>query len=124
MAPDSQPYFVRKTYHHFLHSRMTLDSEIRIRDKAEAMRVYARQAKDFELGNWASEIRIRAERRLGEMLKAQKKSGGMRDGGTAMKARSQPNTEFPTKLSELGISKSLSSRAQAIAEVPEAEFEP
>jgi len=35
----------------------------KFRDKAEAMRAYAKQAKDFEMANWAAEIRIRAERK-------------------------------------------------------------
>jgi len=87
------------------------------------MRAYAKQAKDFDMANWAAEIRIRAERKLGGMLKAQKEACGMRDGGSAMKARSHGDSELPPKLSDMGITHSMSSRAQAIASVPEAEFE-
>ncbi|TPN69767.1 hypothetical protein FJ980_32865, partial [Mesorhizobium sp. B1-1-5] len=39
-----------------------------LRDKAEAMRAYARQAKNKDLEADAAEIRIRAERRLGELI--------------------------------------------------------
>jgi hypothetical protein len=100
-----------------------------LRDKAEAMRIYGMQAKNKTLEIDAAEIRIRAERRLGEMIAAQKSSGGMSTGAagagvnqhTPQEVRSSLTTA-PT-LADAGISKDLSSRAQKIAAVPEAEFE-
>ena len=46
----------------------SIDEVKTIRDKVEAMRAYGIQAKDNELINLASEIKIRAERKLGELL--------------------------------------------------------
>ncbi len=108
-----------------------------IRDKAEAMRVYARQAKDRQLEIDAAEIRIRAERRLGEMIQAQKKTVGLNVGakgsivtGTSRgplkivtgTSRGPLKDDRPT-LADAGISKNLSSRAQKLAAVPEDKFE-
>jgi hypothetical protein len=40
-----------------------------IRDKAEALRLYTRQANEgLQLQNWCAEIKIRAERRIGQLL--------------------------------------------------------
>ncbi len=95
-----------------------------IRDKAEAMRVYARQAKDRQLEVDAAEIRIRAERRLGELIRAQQETVGLAKGGgdTSTGTRKVPVQEPPT-LAEAGISKKLSSRAQKLAAVPQDNFE-
>ena len=46
-----------------------------IYDKSEAMRVYAIQSKNVDLELTAAEIRLRAERRLGELLIEEKKAG-------------------------------------------------
>jgi hypothetical protein len=98
-------------------------------DKAAAMQAYGRMAKDKTLEIDASEIRIRAERRLGEMLSHQKSEGGLSKGAagvginqhSAKEVRSSVTTA--PKLADAGISKDLSSRAQKLAAVPEAEFE-
>jgi hypothetical protein len=83
--------------------------------------------KSLEVG--AAEIRIRAERRLGEMLASQKAEGGLSRGAagagvnqhTPAEVRSSVTTA--PKLADAGISKDLSSRAQKLAAVPEAQFE-
>lgn len=90
-------------------------------DKAAAMQAYGRMAKDTALEADAAEIRIRAERRLGELLIAQKAGPGLAKPG--VKINSVENDDRIPTLAEVGISKDLSSRAQKIAAVPEAEFE-
>jgi DNA repair exonuclease SbcCD ATPase subunit len=101
-----------------------------VRSKADAMRIYGMQAKNKSLEVDAAEIRIRAERRLGELLAEQKAGDGLNRGavGHAGPGRGNKNVVvthdrvLPT-LAEAGISKDLSSRAQKLAAVPKAEFE-
>ena len=107
----------------------TVDEAKDLRDKAEAMRAYARQAKNRQLEVDTAEIRMRAERRLGEIIKLQKETVGLNT-GTAGKGRPNlggsdevpPKNERPT-LAEVGIDKKLSMRAQKLAAVPEGKFE-
>lgn len=90
-------------------------------DKAAAMQAYGRMAKDKTLEVDAAEIRIRAERRLGEMLAdSDLQKGGRPPEKTGRVER--PVSKQPT-LADAGISKDLSSRAQKLAAVPEAKFE-
>jgi hypothetical protein len=90
-----------------------------IRDKAEAMAAYARQAKDSELIQYATEIKVRAERRCGELLARTEKHNG----GHAMKARSNDATEVPPTLAQMGLTKDESSRYQQLAAMPAEHFE-
>ena len=81
-----------------------------LRDKAEAIRIYSRQRDEcLSIQNAAAEIKLRAERRMGELLAKNVRRGG---------AKSRPVT-----LAELGVSKMESSRWQAEAKVPEKKFE-
>lgn len=83
------------------------------------MAAYARQAKDSALIRMATEIKVRAERCCGELLSQSE----LRNGGHAMKARSNDATEVPPTLAEMGLSKSESSRYQQLAAMPAEHFE-
>ena len=105
-----------------------IDEVKELRDKAEAMRAYGRQAKNKTLEIDAAEIRLRAERRLGELIGDQKDLSGLAAGGQyggrakIDGSRAEPSIKTP-KLTDLGIDKKLSMRAQKIAALPEATFE-
>jgi N6-adenosine-specific RNA methylase IME4 len=91
-----------------------------IRDKAEAIRLYfQQQVVGLEAQNKAAELKLRAERRLGELLKEMEK----RDGGDASRARLRGATELPPRLQDLGIEKTQAHRYQTIATLPEEAFE-
>lgn len=95
-----------------------------IRDKALAIEVYARQAKNVEAETKACEIRLRAERRAGQMLGEMDKSTGGRpveNQSHDATGYSEPRAAKP--LSDLGISKTQSSRWQKLAAIPEEDFE-
>lgn len=102
-----------------------------IRDKSEAMRAYARQSKNKQLETDAAEIRIRAERRLGEMIAAQKEVVGLAKGGRPHKRDLTGVHKTPVlqveevaiSLAEMGIDKNLAKQARSLAAVPEDEFE-
>ncbi len=93
-----------------------------IRDKAIATQVYARQAQNVEMERQACEIRLRAERRVGQLLKGMDKAKG---GGDQKSAdhRYQDDTGDRETLADLGLSKKQSSQWQKLADVDEEVFE-
>ena len=116
---------------HALAEAKTTDEVLHIRDKAEGMRAYAKMAKNREMEMDAAEIRMRAERRLGEMIVAQKETEGLHQGGNPREADAglllshadKVSVKSKPTLAEVGIDLKLSSKAQKLAAVPEDEFE-
>lgn len=91
-----------------------------IRDKAEAIRAYARMAGDTALEQDAAELRLRAERRMGILIAAEKAAGRLRRGPD----KSTGEEQIPrVKLEELGIDRKLSARSQRVGGIAERAFE-
>lgn len=95
----------------------SVDEVMEYINESAALRAYAKQAKNKQLELDAWEIRNRAERRLGEMILAQKETVGLHKGGN-------PNLPTPTKsegvatLKEAGIDHKLSASSQKLAAIP------
>lgn len=100
-----------------------IDDVKKIHDVSAAMKAYAKQANDRQLEIDAGEIRIRAERRLGEMLRKQKETTGLNAGGRPVKTPTTMEGVFTPTLEEIGIDYKLSSRSQGIANIPIKQFE-
>lgn len=89
-----------------------------VRDLAAAAKVYARQAElGFEAQNYAAEIKLRAERRAGEILREMALTGSRRMQNDGRRVSDSPS------LSDLGIDGKQSERWQKVATVPDDEFE-
>jgi DNA N-6-adenine-methyltransferase (Dam) len=101
-----------------------IDEVKSIRDKFVAIQVYAKQAKDTQLLQHATEIRMRAERRAGELLREMEKASGADYGGRPKLdgSRALPSNPPPT-LTELGVTKTQSSKWQKCAALPADKFE-
>lgn len=99
----------------------TLGEVMEIANKAAAFREYARRAKDRQMEADAIELRIGAERRLGQMLIEIKKTTGFYEGGRPVKKRVKLDDSKIT-LAEIGITYRLSSAGQALANMSDDQF--
>ncbi|WP_428675128.1 hypothetical protein [Reyranella sp.] len=105
-----------------------VDDLVEVLGRAHAVHAYARQAKDRQMEIDAAEIRIRAERRLGELMAFQKATVGMAKnapgpGRGKVGVSSTPAFDGPPTLAEAGIDKNLAKRARSYAAVPQEKFE-
>ena len=98
----------------------TFDDVKKLRTYADMAREYARHAQDRTMELDAIEIRIRAERRLGEILKVERDAGRLATRETAVKSST---TEELDTLTDIGVDKKLSARAGKLAGWREPEFE-
>jgi hypothetical protein len=109
------------TAHHALAAARSIGDFKKIADVAAAAEMYARRVKlSQESVDFALEIRLRAERGLGEVLARTPKHKGRLKRGSAVP---EGNHGEPSILAELGITKQFSSQAQKLAAVPSKTFE-
>jgi hypothetical protein len=86
-----------------------------IRDKALAFEAYARQAHNIEAERQACDIRIRAEKKGGQLLRAMRKTKG--------RPRTAAPSAFQKAINAAGLSKDQAKRWQQLAGVSEEDFE-
>jgi hypothetical protein len=103
-----------------LERAVKFDSVKAIRDRAEALRGYAKSIGAAQSAlNSMAEIKIRAERRMGWELAHFTMNQGGRPAGTG----DSVSPVSPPTLADLGIHKKSSQRWQTLARMPSAEFE-
>lgn len=90
---------------------------------ADAVIAYGKRVNaSREMMNEAEELQMRMERRLGEFLAKMPKNKGAK-GSKVTGSKKEPVKDDTPTLSEIGISKKVSSRAQVFAAVPDERFE-
>lgn len=102
----------------------TVDEVLNAKDNAEMMQAYGRIAKDRTIEENGLDIRMRAERRLGELIEKQKETVGLAPAGRPPKNRvsEKPNLRPPT-LKAAGVGKNLAHKARKLAAMEPDEFE-
>lgn len=113
-----------------------IDEVKEIHDKARALEIYAKQAKNTDAERKACDIRLRAERRVGELLAelargqsvSQAKSPGPGRGHKTMsrsgtKFSGAQKSEYAKAIEDAGISRQTAHRYQQLAAVPKETFE-
>jgi hypothetical protein len=91
-----------------------------IRDRAAALEHYARQAHNIEAERQCCEIRLRAERKAGQLLAKMEKATPR---GSNQHQDVSRDPTHPRPLSDLGITRDQSSQWQKLGEVPDDQFE-
>lgn len=120
-----------------------VDEVLGVRRASEQMKLYARQAKDKTLLADATEIQLRAERKLGVMIQSAKETGQLgvgrpaksnlvapeaenddaEEGMAEAENHAEPEAFSKTTLREAGIDPKLSSQAQKWARMGDEDFD-
>lgn len=102
-----------------------------LHNKALALELYAKQARDTDAERKACEIRLRAERKAGELFREMERTPpaekGIRGGNTAagnvLPATAAGSSEYRTALDASGVTERTAQRWQELASVPVEQFE-
>lgn len=109
---------------HALELCQGVDDAAYLRRKAKAMEEVAKEANaTLEIKLEATELRIRAERRLGQLLAAAPKNKGGSAEHDLYRAPRGPSISSAPTLAEQGISKKMAESARALAKVDPKSFE-
>lgn len=95
-----------------------VDEIANLADHAVAAQAYFRQTQDVDNETQASRIRVRAERKLGSILKRMAETGARRKQND-----NQHGASSAVRLADLGIPKDRASRAMQLAQVPQDQFD-
>lgn len=99
----------------------SIDEVKMLRDKAEALRQYVRQqGASLEMQNQCAEIKLRAERKAGELLAGVERIPGLR---TDLTSRHDDAKSYRQTLDNADVKEATARRWQAEASVPEGVFE-
>jgi len=122
VAPLDQPLALYETARRALAEATRVDEVLQVRNESAWLGLYAKQAKDREMMANATELRARAERRLGEMMAAGAAAGQIAVGNPNLNGVN--NTPFDrVKLEDAGIDKNLAKAARKSASISERAFE-
>lgn len=99
-----------------------------IRDKAAALEAYYRQARNLEAEREAANVRLRAERRAGELLKELARADAPNPAGknqheVTSNDRTQAQSPYAAALADTGMSRQTAHRYQQLADMPRGDFE-
>jgi N6-adenosine-specific RNA methylase IME4 len=101
-----------------------IDEVKQIRDRAAALRQYARQSREsIEDINRLAEIKLRAERRGGELLTDLERAQGQRTDLVETSVQPEPKLTLKAQVADAGLSLAAGKRWQMLAELPALVFD-
>jgi N6-adenosine-specific RNA methylase IME4 len=102
----------------------TVKATLELRGQIDHLKLHARQVQNRELLAEATELQLRTERHLGELLLAAEEAGEIRAKGERGRARAAADDEArPATLKEIGVEPKLSASAKRAAALDQAAFE-